>query len=115
MIPVVEVAKDHEFKQQSKEESCRERQHQGDEKISDERVESDREIRAQHVLDAVREVDEVHHPEHQRKTGRDQEKQDAELETVQNLDNDEARGHCTGPAPFLISSGNLWRADPRNL
>ena len=49
MIPVVESLKDHEFEQQSKEESRCERQHQGNQKISGERIESNREVRAQHI------------------------------------------------------------------
>src|SRR5262249_56114634 len=70
-------------------------QEKGKQKSGGEGVEGDSQVSAQHVLDAVREVDEVHHPEYERKTRRDQEKQDAKLEPVQNLDDEEARGHCT--------------------
>ena len=41
-----------------------------------------REISADHVLHAMRQVDEVHHPEHQRQSSRDQEQQDSELQAV---------------------------------
>ena len=37
----------------------------------------------------MREIDEIHHAEHQRQPGRDQEQQDAELQAVQDLDQQE--------------------------
>src|SRR6185295_3399098 len=114
VIAVIEVAEDQEFEQQSENQSRHQSQDQGSQEIAGQRIEGDSEIGAQHVLDAVREVDEVHHPEHERKPGRDQEEQDAKLEPVQNLDDNEPGGHCTSPAPFLISSDNLWRTD-RNI
>ena len=39
------------------------------------------------------EVDEVHHAEHQRQAGRDQEQQDAELQPVEGLDHEKGGGH----------------------
>jgi hypothetical protein len=41
----------------------------------------------------MREVDEVHHPEHQRQPRRDQEQQDAELQAVQDLHQQKLRRH----------------------
>jgi hypothetical protein len=41
----------------------------------------------------VGEVDEIHHPEHQRQPGRDQEQDHAELQAVENLDDEEGDGH----------------------
>ena len=45
------------------------------------------------ALHAVRQAYEAHHAEHQRQAGGDQEQQDAELEPVEDLDEDECRGH----------------------
>src|SRR5205085_12360448 len=47
------------------------------------------EIGAHHVERAMREVDEIHDPEHQRQAGREQEQQQAELQSVQELFDDE--------------------------
>jgi hypothetical protein len=101
------MAEHQEFEQKPKDQSRRECQQQGNEEIACKRIERDGEIGAQHVLDTVGEIDEIHHPEHERKPGRDQEEQDAELEPVQNLDDNEPRGHYISPAPFLTSSDNL--------
>ena len=45
----------------------------------------ERDVRAQHVEGAVREVDHVHHPEDQGQTRREDEKQGAERKAVQRL------------------------------
>ncbi len=55
-----------------------------------------REVRAHHVQRSVREIHEVHDPEHEREPGGEQEQQDAELQAVQRLS--EERGQVvTGP------------------
>ena len=41
----------------------------------------------------MREVDEVHHAEDQRQSGRDEEQDEAELQTVQDLDEEECWCH----------------------
>ena len=51
------------------------------------------EIGAQHVLHAMRQVDEIHHPEHQRQPRRDQEQQHPELQPVQPLHQKQAETH----------------------
>src|SRR5262249_13234494 len=111
VVTVIEMTEDQELEKQPENQGCRQSQYQGDQKIAGQRIEGDSKIGAQHVLDAVREVDEVHHPEHERESGRDQEEQDAELEPVQDLDDNKPRGHYTSPALFLISSDSLWRMD----
>ena len=63
------------------------------EEASGERVEGHREIGAEHVLDAVGEIDEIHHAEHQREAGRDQEQKDAELQPVEGLNHEKGGGH----------------------
>ena len=85
MIAVVEMSEHREFQQKPEGERCGERQHERGEKAAGERVEGDREIGAQHVLHAVREVDEIHHAEDQRQPCRDEEQEDAELQTIQDL------------------------------
>jgi hypothetical protein len=40
-------------------------------------------------LHAVREIDEIHDAEHQRQAGCDKEQQDPELQSIQNLDEEE--------------------------
>ena len=50
-----------------------------------ERREGRGEIGADHVERAVRQIHEIHDPENQRQTGRQQEQQQAELEAVQEL------------------------------
>ena len=52
-----------------------------------------REIRAHHVKRAVREIHEIHDPEHERQPGGQQEQQNAELQAVQRLREEEADGH----------------------
>jgi hypothetical protein len=51
------------------------------------------EVRAHHVQRAVREIHEIHDPEHQRQACRQQEEQDAELKPVERLRDEEAEGH----------------------
>ena len=45
----------------------------------------ERDVRPEHVERAVREVDDIHHPEHEREARGENEKQGAERETVQRL------------------------------
>jgi hypothetical protein len=52
----------------------------------------------------VSEIDEIHHTEGQRQTGGDQEKQDAELHTVQGLDGQEREGHRRPRRYFITHS-----------
>ena len=65
-----------------------------------------RQIRAHHVERPVREVDEVHHPEHHGQPDREQEQQHRELQAVQRLDDQESgfEQHGAGRAG--------WTRDP---
>jgi hypothetical protein len=85
MVARVELPKHQQFERERKCERRGKRQHQRREEAAGEAVERHRQIGAQHVLNAVREVDEVHHPEHQRQPGRDQEQQHPELQPVEDL------------------------------
>ena len=91
VVAVVEVAEDQKLEQQAEAERGEQRQHQRREEIADQAVEGHGEVGAEHVLDAVRQIDEVHHAEHQRQAGRDQEQQNAELDAVEDLDEEERR------------------------
>ena len=93
VVAVIELPEHHEFEQQPEGERGGEREHERRQKVAGEGVEGHREIGAQHVLDAVRQVDEVHHAEHQREAGRDQEQQDAELQPVEDLNDEKGSGH----------------------
>ena len=111
VVAVIEMPEHRELEQQPEGERGRQREDQREQEVAGQSVEHYREVGAQHVLDAVREVDEVHHAEHQRETRRDQEQQDAELKPVENLDDKEAGGHRTGSGPPLTSSGSPWHRD----
>ena len=93
VIAVVEVAENQKLQQQAEEERGGERQHQRKEEISHQSVEGYGEISAEHILHAVRQVDEVHHTEHQRQAGCNQEQKNAELQAVEDLDQKERGGH----------------------
>jgi hypothetical protein len=49
----------------------------------------------------MREIDEVHHAEHKRKTGCDQKQQHSKLQSVENLNEDESTAHA-----FSSPAGN---------
>ncbi len=91
MIAAIEMPEHHEFKHEPDDERSCEREHKRGEKAAGQSVEHHREVGAQHVLDPMREVDEVHHPEHEGEAGRDQKQQHPKLKAVENL-NDEKRG-----------------------
>ncbi|KAG1184585.1 hypothetical protein G6F35_015064 [Rhizopus arrhizus] len=52
---------------------------------------------AHHVERAVRQVDEIHDAEHQRQAGGQQEQQNAKLQAVQGLHQQQRRGHISSP------------------
>ena len=93
VIAAVEMAKHQEFEQQPAQERGGERQDERRQKASGEREEGHREIGAEHVLDAMGEIDEIHHAEHQREAGGDQEQKDAELQPVEGLNHEKGGGH----------------------
>ena len=114
VISAVEMSKHHEFEQEPAQQGGAKRQDERCEEASGDRVESNREIGAEHVLDAVGKVDEVHHAEHQREACRDQEQKDAELQPVEGLNHEEGGGHLLsdpragrdpGPRPSAVRTG----------
>ncbi len=117
VVARIEVAEHQPFQRQAGQQRHRQRQQQRKPEAAGGRGEAGAQIGAQHVLHAMRQVDEVHHPEHQRQPRRHQEQQDAELQPVQRLDQKKLcahptscrrwrRGRCRSPAPCARSR---WR------
>src|SRR5262249_43558637 len=98
MVAVVEPAEYQELEQQSERERGKERKEGGGDKTLRQRVKRDGKIGAQHVLNAVGEIDEIHHAENERETRRNQKQQNSELEAVESLDDEESRIH---PLPVV--------------
>ncbi len=93
VVAVVEVAEHRDLEHEPDEERRRQGEEQRHEEAARHRGEPRREIGADHVLHAVREVDEVHDAEDQRQPRRDQEQEDAELQAVERLHEDERQRH----------------------
>jgi hypothetical protein len=93
MVALIEMAEDQEFERQPDQQRGGQRQRQPQHEAAGQPDEGHGQIGAEHVLHAMRQVDEVHHAEDERQPGRDQEQQDAELQAVQDLDDEEAGGH----------------------
>ena len=104
VIALIQMPEDREFQHQAERERDDEREQQRGDETAGHGVEHHGEIGAEHVLHAVREVDEIHHPEHQRQPRRDQKQQDAELQPVEKLNDKERKGH--------IGSCAITRKDP---
>jgi hypothetical protein len=96
MVAIIEPAEYQEFEQQSEGECGKERKRRRGEKILRQRIKRNGKIGAQHVLHAVGKIDEIHHPENERETRRDEKQQNAELEAVENLNDEESRIHAPG-------------------
>ena len=92
MIAAVEVPQRDEFQHDAEQQRRAERQHHADDEIPGPRHEGRGEIGAHHVERAMRQIDEVHDAEHQRQSRRQQEQQQAELQSVQELFDDEQHG-----------------------
>src|SRR5258708_36275257 len=93
MIAVIKMAEHRELEQKAECQRGGEGKDKRKEKVAGEAVEHHRQIGAEHVLDAMREIDEVHHAEHERQARRDQEQQHAELQAIECLDDEEGEGH----------------------
>ena len=83
------MAEDEEFEQQAERQGREQRQDERSQKVADDPVKRHGEVGPEHVLDAVGEIDEIHDAENQRQAGRDQEQKDAELQSVEDLDEEE--------------------------
>ena len=90
MIAIVETAEDDNLEQKSEPQRGWQREGEPEPEASGPGHEHRGEIGADHILDAMREVDEIHHPEHERQARGDQEQQQPQLQAVQDL-NDQKR------------------------
>ena len=108
MVAVIEVAEDRELEDEPEQQRGAEREHQREQEIAGEAVEHHGEIGAEHVLHAMRQIDEVHHAEHQRQPRGDQEQQHAELQAVERLDDEEGEGHSA--SRFILAPRSGERA-----
>jgi hypothetical protein len=93
MIALVEMAEHQHLQQQAEQHRGQQRECDGGEEASRQAVEHHCEVGAQHVLHAMGEVDEIHHPEHESEARGHQEQQNAELQPVEQLDYDQRRRH----------------------
>src|SRR5271166_3808557 len=101
MVALIELTKDRELEQDGESQRREKGKHGREQETSGYGIERDGQVRTQHVKDAVREIDEIHHAEHQRKSGRDQEQEDAELQAVEDLHNEESGAHASLHRTFL--------------
>ena len=92
MIAAVEMPQRDEFQHDAEQQRRAEREHDAEHETAGPRHEGRGEIGAHHVERAMREIDQVHDAEHQRQSRRQQEQQQAELQSVQELFDDEQHG-----------------------
>ncbi len=118
MAAVVEMPEDQHLQQQSERQRCRQRQRQPQQKAAGHRGKGRRQIGADHVLDAMGEVDKVHHAEHQRQAGGDQEQDQSKLQSVEDLDQEEGEGHearsLSHESRCLVARCSPWRSGRRS-
>ena len=72
MVARIEMAEDEKFQEEPEGERREQRQHQRHQKIIEHAIKRHGEIGAEHILDAVCEIDEVHHAKDERQSRRDQ-------------------------------------------
>ena len=89
VIATVEMPERDELEDDAEQQGGAERQRRTEQEVAGPEEEGRGEIGAHHVERAVRQVDEVHDAEHQRQSGGEQEQQQAELQSVQDLFDDE--------------------------
>ena len=93
MIAVVEVAEHQNFEQQPEGQRRGQGEKQRPAEASCPGAEGRDQIGADHVLHAVRQVDEIHHAEHEGQAGGDEKEDEPELKAVQSLDEEKSCGH----------------------
>ena len=112
MAAVVEVAEDEHFQQQPEGQRRRQRQHETQPEAAAPGGQRGHQIGAHHVLHAVREIDEVHDAEDERQPRRDEEQDQAELETVQHLHEEERGRHAGFNTTALVIPGHAEGMNP---
>ena len=101
MVAIIKPSEHRKLEQETKGKRREKRKHHRQQEACGQSIERDREISAQHVLHPMREIDEIHHAEHKRKAGGDQKEQDSELQSVEDLNEDESTVHA-----FSSPAGN---------
>jgi hypothetical protein len=98
VVTLVEIAEERPFEQvaEDRREHHARHQHQ-QELVAEQRRERERQVRADHVEAAVREVDHAHDPEDQREARRHEEEQQSVLNGVQALDEEGSEIHWLIP------------------
>src|SRR5262249_2336302 len=94
MIAVIEPPEDCKLEQQAECERREKRKHCRQQKIPGQRIERDCKVSPHHILHAVCEVDEIHYAEDEGEAGGDQKKKNAELEAVEDLNDEESGVHA---------------------
>ena len=94
MIAAVEPAQRHHFHRHADQERGAERQQRAGDEAAGPGREGRREIGAQHVERAMREIHQVHDAEDEREAGGEQEQQQPELQTVQALFDETTASDC---------------------
>ncbi len=89
MIAAVEMPEHDKFQHDAEHERRAEREQRAQHEVAGPGHEGRREIGTHHVERAVRQVDEIHDPEHQRQPRGEQEQQEPELQAIQDLFDDE--------------------------
>ena len=108
MAPIVKMAKYQNFQNEAEGEGRRHGEQQPGKKTAGELGEGDGEIGTNHILHAMGEIDEVHHPKHQRQPRRHQKQQDAELQPIQRLNNQQIT-HVRTPDSVDLVLGRGFR------
>jgi hypothetical protein len=92
MITAIEMSECDEFQRHAEQQRGAEGEHNAEDKASGPRHKGRGEIGAHHIERAVRQIDEIHDAEHQRQPSRQQEQQQAELQPVQRLFDENQHG-----------------------
>src|SRR5713101_2571561 len=89
MVALIEMADEQPFNRGAEGKRKRNTEREREKNVAGEARQCQREIRAEHVERAVREVDDPHNAEDEREPARGKEDQQAVLQAVQNLDENE--------------------------
>jgi hypothetical protein len=93
VVALVEVAKQQPFERQAEHDRQHRAAQNGQRQAAEQAGERIRQIRAQHIETAMRQVDHAHDAEDQRQTGGQHEQHQAVLDTVQDLDKEIGEVH----------------------
>src|SRR5262249_19330882 len=93
VIPAIKMTEHQKFKQKPARQRRCQRENKSGQKIASQGVEHDCEIGAKHVLDAVSEIDEIHHAKDKRQPRSDKEQENAQLQSIKQLDQEKRARH----------------------